>query len=113
MDCSCSRTCQFEDAPEVLFEEPIFAKALKIAEVSNLNKEEMNAYEASLKEKRDWHSAMDTAIQEALEKGKEEWMEKGIEKGIERTARQMKKEGFSNETIAKITGLSIEEINRL
>jgi predicted transposase/invertase (TIGR01784 family) len=29
---------QFEDAPEVLFEEPIFAKALKIAEVSNLTK---------------------------------------------------------------------------
>jgi predicted transposase/invertase (TIGR01784 family) len=69
----------------------------------------MNAYEASQKEKRDWHSAMDTAIQEALEKG----IEKGREEGIERTARQTKREGFSEETIAKITGLSPEHIKKL
>jgi predicted transposase/invertase (TIGR01784 family) len=89
--------------------EPVLRKVLKIAEVSNLNKEEMNAYEASLKDKRDWKSALDTAIDEALEKG----IEQGIEKGVEKTARQMKKEGFTEEIIAKITGLSPDDIEKL
>jgi predicted transposase/invertase (TIGR01784 family) len=112
---------KLQDIPAALLLEPVLLKALKVAEVSNLNKEDMNAYEASLKDKRDWKNALDTAIEEALEKGIEKGMEKGIEKGmekgiekgVEKIARQMKKEGFPNETIAKITGLPTDKIEKL
>ena len=52
-----------------------------------------------------------------MEKGMEEGMEKGMEKGKaeekQQIARNMKSFGLAPEAIAKMTGLSLEEINRL
>ena len=51
------------------------------------------------------------------EEGFEEGMEKGIEKGIEKRnytiAKSMKKENIDIETIKRITGLTIKEIEKL
>ena len=52
-------------------------------------------------------------IEEGMEKGVEKGIEKGIEKGALITAKNMKNEGLSIETIAKVTGLSVDAIEKL
>ena len=60
-------------------------------------------------------------IEEGIEKGIEQGIEKGIEQGIEQGSKEKAFEsaknaiaiGLDSETISKITGLSIEEIERL
>ncbi len=117
----------FNAIPAVL-QERIFRKVFEIAEVANLNAEEMNLYESSLKDKRDWKNAIDTATDEARKKGLEEGLQEGKRAGMKEgkkeglkeglkegekkraieIARKMKEEGIPAEVIAKITGLSIE-----
>ena len=107
---------KFHDIPAVL-QERIFRKAFQIAEVSNLNKEEMNAYEADLKYRRDWKNAMDFAVKEAVEKA----VAKAVEETKEETSRRkqleiaknFKQAGVAPDTIAQSTGLSLDEINAL
>ncbi len=99
---------KFRDIPAVL-QERIFRKAFQIAEVSNLNKEEMNAYEADLKYRRDWKNAMDFAVKEAVEETKEETSRR---KQLE-IAKNFKQAGVAPDVIAQSTGLSLDEINAL
>jgi predicted transposase/invertase (TIGR01784 family) len=111
---------KFTEIPTVL-QERIFRKVFTIAEVSNLNEEDMRTYDASLKYKRDWENALDYAVEEArnlaikqgIEEGMKKGMEKGIELGKEQDAREMKKENMAIDAISRITGLSIEEIEKL
>ncbi|WP_250318011.1 hypothetical protein [Pedobacter sp. B4-66] len=86
-----------------------FVKLFKIAEVSNLNPDEMAAYEASLKIARDNYSHDETVRKEAELKGR---LEGRHDRDLE-IAREMKKDDFSIEQIAKLTGLSKEEIESL
>jgi predicted transposase/invertase (TIGR01784 family) len=95
----------------------------------NLNKEEMNAYEASLKQKRDWNSALAYAVEEAVEKalakgeekGREEGLEKGREEGLEKGRKEtkrsfaikLKEKGFSISEISNLMDLPEGEINEL
>ena len=55
--------------------------------------------------------------QEGIEKGLEEGMKKGVKRGIKKTQRQivleMKKEGFSDDMISKITKLPVESICKI
>ena len=61
------------------------------------------------------------AEEEAKERGYNAGIEEGIEKGIEQGIEQGSKEnaknaislGLDNETISKITGLSVEEIEKI
>jgi predicted transposase/invertase (TIGR01784 family) len=48
-----------------------------------------------------------------MEDAKSVWLEEGMEKGISQTARAMLAEGMSLDLIAKITGLSKDEIANL
>jgi predicted transposase/invertase (TIGR01784 family) len=84
---------------------PIFEKLFNIAEYTNLTKEERNMYDSSLKYKWDNKNVLDTAVQEGFEKGK-------LEEARE-IARTFKNMGLPLEDIAKGTGLSIEEIEKL
>jgi predicted transposase/invertase (TIGR01784 family) len=54
-----------------------------------------------------------TIAESLIEKGIEKGFEKGIEKGKIEDAKNMKKEGFDFNTISRITGLTIEEIEKL
>jgi predicted transposase/invertase (TIGR01784 family) len=83
------------------------------AEVSNLNKEEMNAYEADLKYRRDWKNAMDFAVQEAVEKAVEETKEETSRRKQLEIAKNFKQAGVDADIIAQSTGLTIDEINAL
>jgi len=52
-------------------------------------------------------------LEEGKKKGLEEGRKKGLEEGLKKTALQMKSDGMPLTTIAKYTGLSIEEIEQL
>jgi predicted transposase/invertase (TIGR01784 family) len=93
------------DKIPVYLRKPIFEKLFTIAEYTNLTKEEKTMYDSSLKYKWDNKNVLDYAIKEAKQEGKVE--------EARAIAREFKKMGISNEDIAKGTGLSIEEIEKL
>ncbi|MEM9833942.1 MAG: Rpn family recombination-promoting nuclease/putative transposase [Bacteroidota bacterium] len=106
---------RFTEIPAIL-QERIFRKVFNIAEVANLNEEDMKTYEASLKQRRDWQNAVEYATQEAEEKGMKRGMEKGMEKMRQKQreiALNLKKGGVSVDIIAESTGLSADEIDQL
>jgi len=95
----------------------IFQKIFKIAEVSNLTKEEKAMYDSNLKAKWDYENSIAYAKELAAEEGLKEGLKEGMEKGRHdealNIAREMKKEGIPVTQIIKFTKLSIEEIEKL
>lgn len=79
----------------------IFQKIFKIAEISNLTKEEKAMYDSNLKAKWDYENSIAFAIEETEHK-----------KALE-IAKRLKKRGMPISDIAYDTGLSIEEIEKL
>ena len=75
-----------------------FKKLFEQAEIAKYTNAERQQYEASLKEYWDYTSTMETAFMKERQEEKTE------------TARKMRSMGFDAETIAKITGLTVEEI---
>ncbi|MCB0522775.1 MAG: Rpn family recombination-promoting nuclease/putative transposase [Lewinellaceae bacterium] len=103
---------QLTDRPKKL-QERIFARLFEAAEIARFAPEERKAYEDSLKYYRDMKNVVDTAKEEGLVEGMEKGIEKGMEKKSIEIARQMKTEGFSDEQIARLTGLTSNEIRDL
>ena len=111
----------------------VFRKLEEIVDIASLSKEDRVKYDESIKVYRDnlvteaW--ALEEGKKRGIEIGKEQGKKQGIEigkkQGIEigkeqgkeeatiQNARGMKAEGIPIETIAKITGLSIEKIKEL
>jgi predicted transposase/invertase (TIGR01784 family) len=87
----------------------IFEEAFRVAEIAQFTREEIKAYEASLKYYRDMQNVMDTAIEEATAKGREE----GRRREREDIARNLKRLGLPVSDIAATTGVSIDEIEQL
>ncbi|ALG67140.1 Rpn family recombination-promoting nuclease/putative transposase [Beggiatoa leptomitoformis] len=106
-------------------QERIFSKLFEQAEIAGYTDQEYAEYEESLKVYRDLKNVIDTAFDEGKAEGKAEGLTEGIEKGkaegkveglmegIRLTARQLKQEGIPLEVIAKVTGLSLEELHQL
>jgi predicted transposase/invertase (TIGR01784 family) len=86
-------------------QERVFGKLLQAAELGNFNREELAEYENSLKHYRDTKNVVDTAAIVGEAKGERK-------KAIE-VARNALAEGFPVSVIAKLTGLSEEEIAAL
>jgi predicted transposase/invertase (TIGR01784 family) len=97
------------DKIPVYLRKPIFEKLFSIAEYSNLTKEEKTMYDSSMKYKWDNKNVLDYAVQEAKLEAR---LEGKVEGKVE-VALIMKNEGMPTTQIAKFTGLSIEEIERL
>ena len=103
----------------------VFEELEKIADISALSKEDQEKYEHIIKVYRDNLVTEQWAIEKGLEKGRKEGLEKGLKKGLEegrkegieierlKNARGMKAKGYPLEDIAQITGLSVEEIQKL
>jgi len=86
-----------------------FERLFSEAEIAKLKPEDINAYEGILKVYRDNKNTMDYAIATAKEEAKREG---ATEREME-IAKEMKKEGLSVERIARITGLTKEQIEKL
>ncbi|MEY4936336.1 MAG: hypothetical protein RIS64_2695 [Bacteroidota bacterium] len=93
-----------EEVPE-LFRKGILSKVFKIADMANLTREERRAYEESVKQYRDLKNVTDTAFYDGKIEGKMEKEEEIILNGHE--------EGFSAESLAKLTKLTITEVLKI
>jgi len=102
----------FEKIPSI-FREPIFERAFETAEIAAMSKDEIFAYEMSLKVLRDNFSVMKTAQMKGMAEGMAEGMAQGMAQGRAEVARNMKREGLDPGLIAKMTGLSFDEIQNL
>lgn len=83
------------------------------ARISALSDEEYARYEAELKILSDEGTAERYGYDRGLKEGIEIGDKRGLKRGIIQTAKNMKEEGFDSETIAKITNLTISEIEAL
>ena len=84
---------------------PVFKKLAEIGELSSLTYEERLKYDDVLKRYRDTLAVM--------EGQKQEGFREGMEKGKAEIARNLKNDGIPLDVIARNTGLSIEEIEKL
>ena len=116
------------ERPQRLYEK-VFERFFEQAEIAKFNRQERLEYEDSLKAYRDWFSVMETAknksraegLAEGRAEGRAEGLAEGLEKGlvegraegIRTMVSNMKKEGLDNAFIAKMTGLSLEEVKDL
>ena len=98
----------FKQIPTIL-QEPVFEKAFATAEVAAMSKDELFSYEVSQMDQWTNYAVWETRMKKALKKSQTEGE---TQKTIE-IARNMKKDGIDSKTIAKYTGLSPEEIERL
>ena len=103
---------QLEEIPEKL-RDRIFVKLFDQAEVANLTKEEMRAYEESQKVYWDNYSVMESAKKMAREEGMKEGIKEGAEETAYKVAREMRKDGHPVSMIAKYTGLGEDQIEGL
>lgn len=110
-------------------QEKVFTHLFEAAEISKFDRQERFEYEESLKVYRDWYSVMKTAEEKGFAKGEARGLQKGMEKGLEEgikkgmeegatnkaltIARQLKADGLAAGLIAKYTGLTTDEIERL
>lgn len=113
----------------VALQERVFTRLFEAAEIAKFSKRELCEYEDSLKNFRDMYSVITTAELKGEAKGRAEGLVEGRAKGraeglvegrvegehnaLCRTASAMKERGLSPDTIADITGLSLEEIEGL
>ncbi len=98
----------FQNIP-VIFNDAIFSSAFEKAEIANFGPLEMDKYQTSLKVYRDLKGVIDTAYDE----GKLEGIEEGIEIRNIEIAKNLLQLGLFLSDIAKATGLSEEEIEKL
>ena len=83
------------------------------ANVATMSNEEFKEYQQEMKTERDINSIKWTAEMRGMEKGLKEGLKKGRQEQSIIFALNLKSDGFSYETIAKYTGLSIEQIEKL
>jgi predicted transposase/invertase (TIGR01784 family) len=102
--------------PEKL-RERIFEKLFEVAEIARFTPEQAMSYENSLKYYRDLKNSLDTAREEGRIEGKTEGIIEGKKEGkmeekLELAKRALK-QGMAITDIADLTGLAIEEIEKL
>ena len=101
--------------------EGIFERLFEIAEIAKFNAAEAEQYEDSLKIYRDLNNSIEHAKEKARAEGREEGREEGRaegrEEGVEkeriRIAKNLLSKSVDIDTIAEITGLSAEEIEKI
>jgi predicted transposase/invertase (TIGR01784 family) len=91
---------RLHDIPEK-FRDRIFRKLFAAAEIAKFTPEEARAYEDSLKVYRDLKNSIDTAREE------------GREEAMVKTALNMLSDDLPIETIARYTGLTVDQIGQL
>jgi predicted transposase/invertase (TIGR01784 family) len=97
-----------DNLPKIL-DNPELKKAINVLEVMNFTDAEREAYEEHLK----WLRIEANTLKKYGEKARAEGREEGREEGKAELIKIMINKGNSLESIAQMTGLSIEEIQKL
>lgn len=102
--------------PDAL-KEQVFKHLAKLAAVANLSEENRIAYDKALDRYMVDRIVEEDIRREATEEGMKEGIKEGIKEGKKKQqveiAMEMKKDGVPFSTIAKYTGLTLEEIEQL
>ena len=89
--------------------DPYIESAYKQLQIISQDKQKRLEYEAREKAMRDYNQG----IFEAEQRGEKRGEQRGKQEEAIIIAQNMKKEHFPNDTISKLTGLSVTEINTL
>ena len=90
-----------------------FERLFEACEIAKFTPEEKLRYEHDMITERDYDNIIYTAKAEGRTEGKAEGLAEGEAKGKTDVARAMKAKGIEISLIAELTGLSVEEIQRL
>jgi predicted transposase/invertase (TIGR01784 family) len=108
---------QADRLPATLGCDQAIVQAMTSLERLNLSDEEYQVYEEQLKWLRDEAGALEkkglVAYEAGLTQGREEGMEKGMEKKTLIIAQNALREGTDPELVAKITGLTLEQVDAI
>ena len=99
--------------PAILRKERVFKKAFHTAELAAMPEQERDRYERDLHEYWSYLSTLDKAAADGETRGEARGKAKGEAKKASEIALKMKKDGVDQEFIAKYTGLSPTQIERL
>ena len=103
---------RLDNQPKYLQNE-VFNRLFKAAEIAHFTKTELREYEDSLKAYRDIKNSLDTAEEKGRAEGRAEGIVEGELKRAREIAVRMKDAGMPVSDIMQMTGLSLEDINRL
>jgi predicted transposase/invertase (TIGR01784 family) len=113
-------TRELDSIPATMGDVPEIRQAFEVANQANLNRDELEELENQLIFIQDQRNAISLATKQGLKEGLEKGLEKGREEGKEEGALAMQKSiainllpTLDNGAIAKITGLSLEEVEAL
>ncbi|MEQ9360025.1 Rpn family recombination-promoting nuclease/putative transposase [Coleofasciculus chthonoplastes] len=111
---------QLETIPEIMAQVPEIRRAFEVANQANMTREELEVLEQREIYIHDQRNAIRLALRQGIEQGIEVGREQGIEVGREQGIQESKIEiarqmlgVLDEETISRITGLSLEEVRRL
>ncbi len=88
-------------------------RLIEKAKIGALSEKEHRIYEASLKALEDEVDMDEAGYERGLEDGRKEGIEEGRKNNSIQIAKEMKKEGMNPSLIAKLTKLSLNEIETL
>ena len=98
-------------------QERVFTRLFEQAEISKFNSDELRMYEDSVNAFRDIVNAIRSAekkkFAEGRAKGLAEGRAEGRAEGLAEIARAMLAKGMAKDLIAELTGMSVDDINRL
>jgi predicted transposase/invertase (TIGR01784 family) len=103
---------QLDEIPQSMREKSPIRDAFDVLVESNWSRLELEAYDRYLDAIRSYESQLETAEEIGLKKGLKKGLEKGREEGKLDVARKMLLK-FEVESVAEITGLSIDAIKKL
>ena len=103
----------FVEKPELLWDDPYFEELMEEAEFANMTEEQRWRYALAMKQKWDYKNTIDYAHDQGLEEGIKQGIEQGTEIATVQTAKRFKELGVPIETIAKATGLTLDQIQAL
>ncbi len=98
--------------PEALAREEGIEMALDGLRRARASDEVRELIEMRLKASHEWASQMEQAEREGLEKGRQEGRQEGHREKQLEVAQRMRRAGMTTETIAQITGLTPEELDK-
>ena len=93
------------EVPEILKKDDLLQEAFEVAEFLALGKDEQFSYQQDVKARWDNKACLDFATEKGFEQGKEE--------GMKKSAKAMIKKGLGLDLISEITGISIEDLQKI
>jgi predicted transposase/invertase (TIGR01784 family) len=103
---------KLKDVPDTMDNIPELKKAFYIANQANLNLDELEEQEKSEIFIQDQRGAITKAARESLEQGRQEGLTEGLQQKTNEIAKKMLG-SFDEQTIAHITGLTLDEIRAM